>query len=125
MGANQFVVFPGSLFEHCAVGGVEGALAVLLVVLPFPDVFSWVHITVGKGVGALAVSLAGPVFPDVFDPAGKGVGAEAVVITHILIFGTWGQGKGSAWAAQQPDGGKSDESTGCDPLHTGSLTGNG
>ena len=33
-------------------------------------------------------------------------------------------GKGSAWGAQQPDGGKSYENKGSDPLHTGSLTEN-
>jgi hypothetical protein len=31
-------------------------------------------------------------------------------------------GKGSAWGAQQPDGGKSYENKGSDPLHTESLT---
>ena len=64
-----------------------------------------------------------PPFPDVFFPVGPGVGAEAVVPKHVLIFGTWGQGlgKGSAWGAQQPEGGKSYENKGSDPLHTGSL----
>ena len=35
-----------------------------------------------------------------------------------------GLGKGSAWGAQQPDGGKSYENKGSDPFHTGSLTEN-
>ena len=114
---HAVLVFPDVFLP---VGKGVGALAVHCVVLPFPDVF----VPVGKGEGALAVHCVVPEFPDVFGPVGIGVGAEAVVITQILIFGTWGQGlgKGSAWGAQQPDGGKSYENKGSDPLHTGRPT---
>jgi hypothetical protein len=109
------------------VGIGDGELAVPYVVLEFPDVF----VPVGIGDGALAVAFVVPPFPDVFVPGPlaiwtKGVGAKAVVPKHVRIFGTRGQclGKGSAWGAQQPDGGKSYENKGSDPLHTGSLTEN-
>ena len=138
------MVFPDSLLEHFAVGGVQGALAVVEGVLEFPDVF----VPIGKGVGALAVDSAVLEFPDVFFPIGKGVGALAMPFIVLPFpdvffpvgpdvgaeavmlptgkhtgFGTWGEclGKGSAWKAQQPDGGKSYENKGCNPLHTGSL----
>jgi hypothetical protein len=115
-----FEVFPIFPDVFVAVGIGESALAVAPAVLPFPYVFG----PVGPGVGALAVETVVLPFPDVFVPVGPGVGAEAVVPNHVLIFETWGKclGKGSAWKAQQPDGGKSYENKGSDPLHTGTLT---
>ena len=63
-------------FLYPTIGIGIGALSVLLVILPFTDVF----VAIGKGIGALSVQFAILPFTDVFVAIGKGSGALSVLL---------------------------------------------